>query len=43
MAINEALEVAAQIAEREQAVDLAARIRSLKSTSTELASAQDAA
>jgi hypothetical protein len=43
MAINEALEASAQMADREQASDLAARIRSLKWTSTELASAQDAA
>ena len=43
MAINEALEAAAQIADEEGAPSVAARIRSVKWTSSEAASARDAA
>jgi len=43
MAINEALEAAAQIADEEGASNVAARIRSVKWTSSEAASARDAA
>ena len=43
MAINEALEAAAQITDEEGAPSVAARIRSVKWTSSEAASARDAA
>ena len=43
MAINEALEAAAQIADEGGAPNVAARIRSVKWTSSEAASARDAA
>lgn len=43
MAINEALEAAAQIADQEQAPNVAGRIRSLKWGNTDTGSAQDAA
>ena len=43
MAINEALEAAAQIADEGGASNVAARIRSVKWTSSEAASARDVA